>query len=121
MQELICLYMLRELSDADRHKMWTEYLHKVKSAFWDAVKYINENPDDIPEYRGIHVHIYKPEKKRNIQYVSIRKSYRKALDRNTERLIRKMEIVAKAAVNEIKKTQFPRLEEGKNRVMGLFE
>lgn len=120
-QELICLYMLSELSDADRHKFWASYLTKVKSCFWPAVHYINDNPDDLPEYAGIHVYIWHPEKKRNNEFVSIKVGYRKAKDRNTERLIRKIEQITRVAISEIGQTQPERLKEGKNRTMGLFE
>ena len=120
-QELVCLYMLRELNDADRHKMWASYMQKVESCFWPAIHYINDNPDDLPEYRDIHVYIWHPEKKRNNEFMSLKKSYRKALERNTERLIRKMEQITRIVINEIGKTQPDRLGEGKDRTMKLFE
>lgn len=120
-QELVCLYMLRELSDADRHKLWANYLKKVESCFWPAIHYINDNTDNLPEYSDIHVLIWHPATKRNNEFLSLKKGYRKALERNTERLIVRIEKAARSAINEIRKTQPERLNEGKNRTMGLFE
>jgi hypothetical protein len=103
-QELLCLYMLRELSDADRHRIWNEYLARVEGVFWCAIKHINDNID------GKHVHLYKPDGKRNIEFLSIKTGYRKAKERNVDRVMGRAANVTKNAVREIQQTMPEKLE-----------
>lgn len=114
LEEAITCYRLRELSEVDKHKCWNEELKRVKGVFWCAIKYINKNPDDLPEYRNIHIHIHKPEGKRNNEFMAIKISYRKARERNTNRLIRRVKTVARPAIKEIQKTQPERMNELEN-------
>lgn len=118
-QELINLHRLRELSDANRHKIWNQSLDEIKKRFDDAITYINDNPDDVPEFRNLHVYKSKPLDKRNIQFLSVKVGYRKSKERNTDRLMQRIETVAKPALKEIGKTQPDRLEELRRRLEQL--
>jgi len=119
-QELINLYRLRELSDANRMKMWNESLEAIKGVFWVAIHYINDNPDNLPEFRNVHSLIYKPVNKRNIEFLSISFGYRQAKKRNTDRLIRRIETVVRPAIKEIRKIQPERLKESREKTTKLL-
>lgn len=110
-QELVTLYMLRDLSEASKYGIWNDYLTRVDGVFNKAISYINENPDNLPQYRNIHVHVHRPENKRNNEFLSIRIGYRKARERNTDRLIRRIGTVVRPAIREIRKTQPERITE----------
>lgn len=110
-QETITCYRLRELSEVDKHKCWSEELKEIKACFWPAIHYINDNPDDVPEFRNIHISIHRPTGKRNNEFLSINKDYREARSRNTDRLFQRIKTVTRPAIKEIKQTQPERISE----------
>jgi hypothetical protein len=111
LEEAVTCYRLRELNDVDKHKCWNFEIERVKGVFWPAIHYINDNPNDIPEYRNVHVHIHRPEGRRNNEFLALKINYRKARERNTDRLIRRVQTVARPAIKEIVNTQPERLTE----------
>lgn len=119
-QELINLYRLRELSDADKFNAWHDSLSEVKKRFDDAVTYINTNPDDLDEFRNVHIFKHRPRNRRNNQFLSVTVSYRGAKEKNTDRLLNRIEAVVRPAIKEIRETQPERLLEGQERTKKLL-
>ena len=117
-QELITLYMLRDLNEADKFRVWSGYLARVQGIFDIAVKYINDDPEGL--FEGKHVYKSIPEGKKNIQFLSIKTGYRESVEKNTDRLIRRIENVARPAMREIRETQAGRLKEGRKKIMRLL-
>jgi len=118
--ELVTLYMLRDLADADRYGIWNEYLARVEGVFDIAIRYINNNPDDLPQFREKHVYKDLPVGKRNNQFLSIQKDYREAEERNIDRLVNRIKTVSRPAFAEIRETQPQRLNESQQRIIKLL-
>lgn len=102
-EELITMYILKDYSEADKCKMFNDYLSRVKGVFNHAVNYINEKVD------GMHVHIFRPDGQRNNVFLSIQIDYRDAKSRNVDRVIGNANKIVKVARKEIEKTMPERL------------
>jgi len=118
--ELVTRYILRELSEADVHRMWNETLKKVKGLWEKALGYIDDNPHNLEKFRNRYVRIHRPDGKRNNEFLSILVSYRHAKDRDTDRRIRKMETTLRSGIKEIGKRQPERLIEVRERTTKLL-
>lgn len=119
-QELVVLYMLRELDDASRYKIWNGFLRKVDGVFYAAIKFIDENPDNLLEFEDRYVYRRKPNGRRNNEFLSIKVGYRNAKERNTERLLRNMEKVIRPSIAEIAKKDPERLRIGQEKIRKLL-
>jgi hypothetical protein len=112
--QLITLYMLRNLSEADKYKVFNDYLVQVEHSLDHAINYINDHCE------GLHVHKFLPEGKRNNEFISIKKYYRNADSRNADRVTRRAVSAIKVAKKEIEKTLPDKLPELKSKTQRLL-
>lgn len=78
-QELIALYMLRELNDADRFRLLPDYINSVDNLFDAAIAHIENT-------LGITVYKFKEEHKRNLSCITLKPDYKNAVEMDYMRM-----------------------------------
>lgn len=114
---LITKHILRDCVESDLLSRWHVTLGIVTRQFDEAVFHINYSDC----YDGLHVYKHIPIGKRNIQFVTIEKSYREAERQNADRQIRNVEKVLRPAIKEIEKTAPKLLKTCRERAVHLLE
>jgi len=82
--EMVTSCILKECSNRDKLRLFSGLLPRVKRSFSKALDYL-ETQREIPVYK------YAPKGKRNLEYVTTKKNYRKAGSRDTKRGVKQVE------------------------------
>jgi len=108
--EIVTFYLLRDYSERDRLNLFGGLLPQVKRSFNAAIEHLEEN--------GIPVYKYAEKGKRNLEFITVRKSYRKAQKRDTARGVLQVKTKMEKTVKHIKLANPTALPEFKQKLLG---
>jgi len=108
--EMVTSYLLKGYSNRDRLRLFSGLLPKVKRSFSKALEYL-ESQQGIPIYK------YAPKGKRNLEFITVKKSYRKAQPRDTKRGVNQVEVRIVKFVNHLKSANPIALPQAKQKLL----